>query len=97
MGKHKLSRIVLRCIEDDSKARPSAKEVVGWLQQERHNIQQMKQIALTAGLALSLKIVAHGGSDSGKGTFILRFVRNNRAEFDDPINNDSNRGSTVGL
>ena len=95
MGEHKLSRIVLRCIEDDSKERPSAKEVVGWLQQERHKIQQKKRIALT--LALSLKIVVIGGSDSGKATFILRFVRNNGAEFDDPINNDSNLRSAVGL
>ena len=96
MGEHKLSRIVLRCIEDDSKARPSAKEIVGWLQQERHKIQQKKRIALTAGLALSLKFVVIGGSDSGK-PFILRFVRDSGTEFNDPTNDGSNRRSKIGL
>ena len=97
MGDHKLSRIVLSCIEDDSKERPSAREIVGWLQQERRKIQQKKRIALTAGLALSLKIVAIGGSGSGKITFNLRFVRNSGTEFDDPTNDNSNPRSTVGL
>ena len=82
---------MLSCIEDDSKARPSAKEIVGWLQQERHNIQQKGRIALTAGPTLSLKIVAIGGSHSGNATFIWRFVRDNGTEF------DSNPRSIIGL
>ena len=84
MGDHKLRGIVLRSIEDDSKKRPNAKEIVGWLQQEMYEIQQKKRIALTAGLASRLKIVVLGGYGSGKTPFMNRFALNDSTKFDEP-------------
>jgi len=86
MGGHKLGGIVLRCIEDESKARPSAEEIAEWLQKEMSKVQRKMDIALRGKPQQppKLKIVALGGSGTGKTSIIKRFVHNSYIEFDDP-------------
>ena len=82
MSKHKLSGIVLSCIEDDSRKRPNAREIVNWLQNEWRKIQQKLAIARRSKPQESrvLKIVLLGESGAGKTCIVKRFVDNSYSE-----------------
>lgn len=73
MGEHKLKKIVLRCIKDSSKDRPSAEEVSEWLQYEWSKIKQKRKIFLNAK-APKLEIAVLGHAGAGKSCVISRFI-----------------------
>ena len=80
MGEHKLKKIVLQCIEDSSKDRPSAEEVSKWLDYEWTKIRQKRKIAQAKVPKLEISVL--GQSGTGKSCLISRFLDN---EFDDKI------------
>ena len=82
MGEHKLRRIVLNCIEDDSEERPNAREIVNWLQKEWGKIQQKLAIARRSKPQGSrmLRIVLLGESGVGKTCIVKRFADNSYSE-----------------
>ena len=82
MGEHKLRRIVLSCIEDDSAERPNAREIVNWLQKESCKIKQKLAIARRPKRQGSsiLKVVLLGESGAGKTSIVKRFVDNSYSE-----------------
>ena len=82
MGEHKLRRIVLSCIEDDSEERPNARETVNLLQKEWCKIQRKLAIARrsTPQGSRRLKIVLIGESGAGKTCIVKRFVDNSYSD-----------------
>lgn len=82
MGEHKLRRIVLSCIEDDSAERPNARKIVNWLQKESCKIKQKLAIARRPKRQGSrmLKVVLLGESGAGKTSIVKRFVDNSYSE-----------------
>ena len=80
MGEHKLKEIVLRCIEDSSKNRPSAEEVSKRLQYEWTKIQQKRKIVETK--VPKLEIAVLGQSCAGKSCLISRYLDH---EFNDKM------------
>jgi len=84
MDEHKLKEIVLRCIEDFSKDRPSAEEVSRCLQHEWSKIQQKRNIAhyIQVAQVPKLDIAVLGQSYAGKSCLISRYFH---GKFDDKI------------
>lgn len=80
MGEHKLKKIVIQCIEDSSKDRPSAEEVFKWLDYEWTKIGQKRKIAQAEGPKLKISVL--GQSGAGKSCLISRFLDN---KFDDRV------------
>ena len=76
LGDHKLSKLVLNCIEDHSDKRPNAVEVVNCLQRELSKLQKKEQIFRRPKPCLCprLRVVALGASGTGKTCIINRFV-----------------------
>ena len=73
MGEHKLKKIVLRCIKDSSKDRPSAEEVSKWLQYEWSKIEQKQRIVHKPKVP-KLEIAVLGKSCAGKSCLISYFL-----------------------
>ena len=85
MGDHRLKRLVLRCIEDESDERLNAKEVVDWLQKVKMSkIKWERTIALQRkpNQPPTLNIITLGEAGTGKTSIINRFVNNC---FDDKV------------
>ena len=80
MGEHKLKKIVLQCIEDSSKDRPSAEEVSKWLDYEWTKIRQKRKIAKEKVSKLEISVL--GQSGTGKSCLISRFLDN---KFDNKV------------
>lgn len=79
MGDHKLSKLVLNCIEDDSDKRPNAEEIVNCLQRELAKLHKKEEIvrrSMPHSLP-KLSVIALGAANSGKTSVIKRFVYNN--------------------
>ena len=76
MGDHKLSKLVLNCIEDHSDRRPNAEEVVNRLQRELSKLQKKEEIFRRSKphSPPKLKVIALGASGTGKTCVIKRFV-----------------------
>lgn len=74
MGEHKLKKIVLQCIEDSSKDRPSAEEVFKLLHYESTKIRQKQKIAQAKVPKLEISVL--GQSGAGKSSLITRFLDN---------------------
>ena len=76
MGDHKLSRLVLNCIEDHSDQRPNAEEVVNCLQRELSKHQKREEIFRRSNphTPPKLKVIALGASGTGKTCVINRFA-----------------------
>lgn len=74
MGEHKLKKIVLQCIKDSSKDRPSAEEVSKLLHYEWTKIRQKRKIAQAK--VPKLKISVLGQSGAGKSCLITRYLDN---------------------
>ena len=75
MGDHKLSRLVLNCIEDHSDQRPNAEEVVNCLQRELSKHQKREEIVRRSKphSPPKLRVIALGASGTGKTCVIKRF------------------------
>ena len=82
MGDHKLSKLVLNCIEDHSDRRPNAEEVVNCLQSELSKLQKKAEIFRRSKPHLSpmLKVLALGEFGTGKTCIINRFVYGSNAQ-----------------
>ena len=82
MGGHKLSKLVLNCIEDHSDRRPNAEEVVNCLQSELSKVQKKEQIFRRSKPHLSpmLKVLVLGEIGTGKTCIINRFVYGSNAQ-----------------
>ena len=82
MGDHKLSRLVLNCIEDHSDQRPNAEEVVNCLQRELSKHQKREEIFRRSNSHTppKLKVIALGASGTGKTCVINRFARSNYSQ-----------------
>ena len=76
MGDHKLSRLVLNCIEDHSDQRPNAEEVVRCLGRELAKLQKKEEIFRRSKphSPPKLNVIALGASGTGKTCVIKRFV-----------------------
>ena len=82
LGDHKLSKLVLNCIEDHSDKRPNAVEVVNCLQRELSKLQKKEQIFRRPRPCLCpmLRVIALGASGTGKTCIINRFVYGSNAQ-----------------
>ena len=76
LGDHKLSKLVLNCIEDHSDRRPNAEEVVNRLQRELSKLHKKEEIfrRTKPHSPPKLKVIALGASGTGKTCVIKRFV-----------------------
>lgn len=76
MGDHKLSKLVLNCIEDHSDRRPNAEEVVNCLQRQLSKLQKKEEIFRRSKphSPPKLKVIALGASGTGKTCVIKRFA-----------------------
>lgn len=85
MGDHRLKKLVLRCVEDESDERLNAKDVVDWLQKVKMwNIKWERTIALQRkpNQLPTLNIITLGQAGIGKTSIINRFVN---GRFDDRV------------
>ena len=86
MGDHKLSKLVLNCIEDHSDRRPNAEEVVNCLQSELSKLQKKEEIFRRpkphsdVSPRPMLKVLALGEIGTGKTCIINRFVYGSNAQ-----------------
>ena len=78
MGDHKLTGLVLSCIEDNSDKRLNAKEVVDLLQKEKSIIERKNTIVQrrTPNYPPILKIIPLGNSATGKTSIIKWYIDN---------------------